>query len=107
MDDSIFKRLCSVALTDHDRGCIAVEDRDISEGLLEYELSVLIHLPSGQDINFAGFKSAIGRSWRCGSFSLQRVDETFYQVFFGTSDTVNFVLENGPWWIFAQLAYVM
>lgn len=40
---------------------------------------------------------AMGKSWRCGSFSIQRFDDLLYQIYFGTQETVDFVLNNGPW----------
>lgn len=40
---------------------------------------------------------AMGKVWRCGSFSIHRYDDLFYQIYFGTQETVDFVLTNGPW----------
>lgn len=106
MDDSILKRLCSVDLNEQEHGCLALDNQDIIEGVKEDELSVLIHIPEGKPFNFEAFKIAMGKSWHCGSFSMQRFDEAFYQVFFGTQDTVDFVLTNGPWNFENQLVLV-
>lgn len=50
----------------------------------------------GKAINLDGFKAAMGKSWRCSSFSLQKIDDVFYQAFFGTQETLDFVLSHGP-----------
>lgn len=60
-------------------------------------MSVLVHIHDGKAFNLDGFKMAMGRSWRCGSFSIQRLDNVFFQVFFGTQETVDFMTSNGPW----------
>lgn len=96
MDDSIIRRLCNVALEDENI-FLQLEDPDINEGLKEDDLSVLAHIHGGKSINFEGFKMAMGKAWQCGSFSIQRFDDMFYQIYFGTQETVDFVLNNGPW----------
>lgn len=97
MDDTILRRLCNVALGDHENTCLQLDDHDIDEGLKEDALSVFIHIHGGKHINLGGSKSAMGKAWRCGSFSIQRVDDLFYQIYFDTKEMVDFVLHNGPW----------
>lgn len=74
-----------------------LDDPDLTEGIKEGELSVLIHIHGGKSFKFDGFKLAMGRSWHCGSFSIQRLDDMFFQVFFSTQETVDFALSNGLW----------
>lgn len=47
--------------------------------------------------HFEGFKTAMGKASQCSSFSIQKCDDLFYKVFFGTEHTVEFALTNGPW----------
>lgn len=72
-------------------------DQDITDGLKEEDLSVLVHLHGGKSPNLEGFKTAMGQAWRCGSFFMQRLDDQYYQIFYGTQDTMDYVLSNGPW----------
>lgn len=95
-DDEILKKLSNVELHAAETTCLLLDDPDIQEGIQEDDLSVFIHLNGGRSFNLDGFKQAMGRSWRCGSFSLQRVNDLFFQIFFGTQETVDFVLANGP-----------
>lgn len=86
-----------MVLQEGEHSNVLLDDQDITEGLQEDELSVLIHLFSGKAFNFEGFKTAMGRAWRCGSFSIQRVDEQYYKIFFETGESVNFALKYRPW----------
>lgn len=97
MDETILDRLSNVDLHEEESGCIVLDDQDIQAGLQEADLSVLAHISGDRLLHLEGFKSAMGNAWKCGSFSMQRVDTVFYQIFFGTQDTVDFVLSNGPW----------
>lgn len=97
MDDTIVRRLGNVILEEDEINCLQLWDRDIDEGLKEDALSVLVHVYGGKLINFDGLKMAMGKSWRCRSFSIQRFDDLFYQIYFGTQDIVDFVLNNCPW----------
>lgn len=78
MDESILRKLCNVELHEDEQRCLRLDDTDITEGLQEDALSVLIHVHGGKPFHLAGFKSAMGKSWRCGSFSIQKFDENFY-----------------------------
>lgn len=97
MDESILRKLSSVELHEDERTCLRIDEPDIQEGLHEDALSILAHLHGGKPFNLTVFKTAMGRAWRCGSFSIQRFDDQFFQVFFGTQETVEFVLSQGPW----------
>lgn len=97
MDESILQRLNNVDLQADEVACVVLDNQDIDEGLKEADLSVWVHLPGGKQLNLEGFKVAMGKAWQCGSFSIQKIDDRFYQVFFGTQETVDFVLNQGPW----------
>lgn len=97
MDDAILSKLSTVELNETESVCLLLDDPDILEGIQEDDLSVFIHLYGCPSFNFDGFRKAMGRSWRCGSFSIQRFNDLFFKVFFDNQDTVDFVLSNGPW----------
>lgn len=97
MDDSVIQCLCNVVLHEDENTCLHLDAGDIDEGLKEDALSVLVHITAGKLLNFEGFKAAMGKAWRCGSFSIQHFDEVYYQIFFGTQETVDFALNFGPW----------
>lgn len=86
-----------MALEDEENNCLQLEDHEIDECLKDDALSVLVHIHGGKSINFEGFKIAMGKAGRCCSFSIQRFDDLFYHIYFGTQETVDFVLNNGPW----------
>lgn len=77
-------------------GCLSLESGDIREGLQEDDLSVLVWIHGGKSFHMEGFKTTMERSWHCGSFSIQRYDATFFQVFFALAETLEYVLHNGP-----------
>lgn len=72
MDDSILKKLSNVELNEDESSCLLFDDPDITEGIKEDKLSVLVHIHGGKSFNLDGFKMTMGKSWRCGSFSIQR-----------------------------------
>lgn len=39
---------------------------------------MLVHIHGGKQIDLEGFKIVIGKAWKCGSFSFQKVDDIFY-----------------------------
>lgn len=49
-------------------GCRNLEDPDVTEGVNEAKLSVLIHVLGGKPLNLEGFKMAMGKSWKCGFY---------------------------------------
>lgn len=97
MDESILQRLNTFDLGGEEFGRLDSDSEDICEGLLEHDLSVVARVHGGKKFNVDGFKVAMRRAWRCGSFSLQRMADDMFQIFFGTQDTVDFVLSNGSW----------
>lgn len=97
MDDSILQQLINVDLQEDESGCLVLDVQDIDDGLKEADLSILAHVHGGKSTHLEGFKGAMGRAWRCGSFSIQRVNDVYYQIFFGTQETVDYVLSQGPW----------
>lgn len=84
MDETLLKIFCDVVLHDGEQNNICLDDHDIHEGVQENDLSVPIHLHGGKHINLEGFKMAMGKAWKCRSFSMQHRDDKFYQIFFGT-----------------------
>lgn len=89
--------LSSVALCEDEGGCLTLADEDIIEGLKEEDLSVLAHLHGGKSPNLEGLKTTMGRVRCCGSFSMQQLDDNYYQIFSSVVDTVDYVLSNEPW----------
>lgn len=90
-------RLENVALRDFECDSVDVAEQDLADGIKERELSVFLHLHGFKSVTMDGFKVAMSRAWRCDPFSMQKIDDTFYQVFLGNQETVDFVLTHGPW----------
>lgn len=72
-----------------------IEDHDLNDSLKEDKLSSYTCM--GNHIHLKGFKIIMGKVWRCRSFSIKKHDEFFYRVFFGIDETVEFVVDSGPW----------
>lgn len=77
------------ALREDEGGCLHMDDQNITAGLKEGDLSVLVHIHGGRTPNLESFKGAMGRSWECRSFSKQYYDDQFYQVFYENKETVD------------------
>lgn len=95
MDNLILKCLCEVALHESESDNLLLDDSNIGEGIKEEDLSVFIHVCGNTSFNLEGFKTAMGKSWCCGSFSIQRFNEDFFQGFFGTQEIMDFALNHG------------
>lgn len=74
MDDFILHRLSNVDLQEEEVGCLILDAQDVDDGLKEVYLSILAHIHGDWDVHLEGFKTTMGKAWKCGSFSIQRVD---------------------------------
>lgn len=97
MNDTLLQQLCNSDYRETEARCLALDDKVITERLKEANLSVFAHINGGKPINLDSFKTTMGKDWWCGSFSIQKVDNLFYQIWFGPQETTDFVLANGSW----------
>ena len=76
---------------------INITSSDIREGVVESKHTIYCCLHGGKHFNLGGFKMTMTKAWHCDDFKIQRVDQRIYQLFFGTFDVVEFIMDNGLW----------
>ena len=97
MDVVTLEQLAQFLIGDSEAPLIQLNPDDVRTGLQECRSSIVGCMFGGKEINFNGFKAAMVKVWKCGNFELQKLDEHFFQVFFGTDELVEYVLQSGPW----------
>ena len=97
MDGEIINKLNNVSLSESESSFVDVGEEDLRTARNECEQSCYALIAGESTINTYRFRMAMGRAWNCHSFTMQKVDEHIWQIFFGSAETVKHALENGPW----------
>ena len=97
MDHELAKKLESFSLNTEETTPIDIVDDDLTFGVAECKMSLYAIIKGTGTIHPQGFKTAMGKAWKCGSFNIQSLQDNIFQLFFGSDETVQYVLTEGPW----------
>ena len=93
----MLEQLESFSIGDQEVPLIPLDATDVRVGINKCRCNLIRCMLGGKEVNFTGFKAAMTKVWKCGSFDIQKLDEHFFQLFFGYDDIVEHIFSVGPW----------